>query len=157
MHRHSTAVGFYLRALKQKSRQLPFATSVSLSRWSRSRVDLKSVAKGGPPHFAWYYLAPRVISLVLPLLLTFPSFYSPYTSPTLFCFSLTSMRTVALYSFMKSCAQLKLAECSWLWFLCSLFLTVFTIKSRYFYKWLMCDIFLIALYFSKRRKKTIFL
>lgn len=58
--------------------------SFFLSRWSRSRVDLKSVAKGGPPHFAWYYLAPRVISLVLPLLLTFSSFYSPCTSPMLF-------------------------------------------------------------------------
>lgn len=85
---------------------LPLGRSFFLSRWSRSRVDLKSVAKGGPPHFAWYYLAPRVISLVLPSLLTFPSFYSPlHFSYAFFCFSLTSARTVALYSFMKSCAR----------------------------------------------------
>jgi len=114
---------FTFRYLNKNPDNFPLpcrSLSLSFSRWSRSRVDLKSVAKGGPPHFAWYYLAPRVISLVLPLLLTFPSFYSPCTSPMLFCFSLTSMRTAALYSFMKSCARLKLAN-SWLWFLFVIF------------------------------------
>lgn len=85
--RWNASLSAYIRRLWVTSRHLnknpsnfPLPRrSLFLSRWSRSRVDLKSVAKGGPPHFAWYYLAPRVIPLVLPLLLTFPSFHSPCT------------------------------------------------------------------------------
>lgn len=91
---HLTATG-YLRTLKQKSPLfhplLPVGFTLPFFHqpWP-SRADLKSVAKDGPPHFARYYLAPRVI----PFGFTFASdlFIFPFSPhfPALFCFSFTS-------------------------------------------------------------------